>query len=275
MEYEVKRAQMQAKAEAKLAKQNDRALRLAHVKLEKEKAWRAALRTQELKRLANEKEEEERTKKVDRVCASGNVLGLDAPFDSAWPNMLLQGRQMWLFLSRCDCESQTTHHLQDRFLKEQEFLGKERVREKEARMEAYQKEQDRVKKAEQAREETERILEAQQRAVDCRKRDMAVRDAEREAKKLDRQKILVSSLPTVANVGRLSCTCVLLAGRALRSGVAHRHGRMMRNASRPRSGWRLRMRRMFRSCRRSGLISMLERLPVKHVEQNRRANEQS
>lgn len=67
VEYEVKRAQMQAKAEAKLTKQNERAQRLAQVKLEKEKAWRAALHTQELKRLANEKQEEEKTKRTDKA----------------------------------------------------------------------------------------------------------------------------------------------------------------------------------------------------------------
>lgn len=81
--------------------------------------------------------------------------------------------------------------MQERFQKEQEFLSKERQKEKEARAEAYRKEQERINKAETARQETERILEAQQKLVEARKRDMAVRDAEREAKKADKQKALV------------------------------------------------------------------------------------
>lgn len=50
-----------------------------------------------------------------------------------------------------------------------------------------------MKKAEQSREETERILENQQKAVEARKREMAVRDAAREAKKAERQKIMVGA----------------------------------------------------------------------------------
>ena len=68
VEYEVKRAQMQAKAEAKLAKQNERARKLAAVKVEKEKAWRAALRGQEINRLALEKDEEQKKKRADKAC---------------------------------------------------------------------------------------------------------------------------------------------------------------------------------------------------------------
>ena len=69
VEYEVKRAQMQAKAEAKLAKQNERARKLAAAKVEKEKAWRAALRGQEINRLALEKEEEQKKKRADKARA--------------------------------------------------------------------------------------------------------------------------------------------------------------------------------------------------------------
>jgi hypothetical protein len=65
--YEVKRAQMQAKAKAKLEKQNERARQLAEAKLEKEKAWRTALRNQEMKRLAVVREEEEKTKRADKA----------------------------------------------------------------------------------------------------------------------------------------------------------------------------------------------------------------
>lgn len=81
--------------------------------------------------------------------------------------------------------------MQERFQREQEFLAKERQKEKEARAEAYRKEQERIAKAEAARQETERILEAQQKLVEARKREMATRDAEREAKKLEKQRILV------------------------------------------------------------------------------------
>jgi hypothetical protein len=83
---------------------------------------------------------------------------------------------------------------QERFKKEQEFLAKERAREREARKEAFRKEQERIQKAEQARLETERILEQQQKLVEARKRDMAQRDAEREAVKLEKQKVLVRVL---------------------------------------------------------------------------------
>eukprot|EP00892_Ulva_mutabilis_P002008 jgi/Ulvmu1/11808/UM080_0019.1 len=144
VEYEVKRAQIHAKAEAKLAKQEARAKELFEAKQAKEKAWREALRNQELKRLAAEKEEEEKIKIADK----------------------------------------------ERFQREQEFLAKEKQKESEARAEAYRKEQERIAKAEAARQETERILEAQQKLVEARKRDMAARDAEREAKKLEKQKIL-------------------------------------------------------------------------------------
>ena len=68
VEYEVKRAQIHAKAEAKLAKQEARARERFAAKQEKEKAWREALRNQELKRLAAEKEEEEKVKVADKAC---------------------------------------------------------------------------------------------------------------------------------------------------------------------------------------------------------------
>lgn len=81
--------------------------------------------------------------------------------------------------------------MQERFQKEQDFLAKERIKEKEARAEAYRKEQERIAKSEAARQETERILEAQQKLVEARKREMAARDAEREAKKIEKQRALV------------------------------------------------------------------------------------
>jgi hypothetical protein len=85
--------------------------------------------------------------------------------------------------------------LQERFLREQEFLVKERTKEKDARAAAYQKEQDRIRKAEEARMETERIHEAQQRAVEARKRDMAARDSQREAKEAEKQHVMVKCSP--------------------------------------------------------------------------------
>ena len=67
VEYEVKRAQIQAKAEAKLAKQEERAEEQRRAREEKEKAWRVALREQELKRLAAEREEEAANKRADQA----------------------------------------------------------------------------------------------------------------------------------------------------------------------------------------------------------------
>jgi DNA-binding Xre family transcriptional regulator len=68
VEYEVKRNQIQARAEAKLAKQEERAAEQLKRKEAKEKAWRDALREQELKRLAKEKEEEAKIKETEKVC---------------------------------------------------------------------------------------------------------------------------------------------------------------------------------------------------------------
>jgi hypothetical protein len=67
VEYEVKRTQIQAKAEAKLAKQEERAAAQLQQKEAKEKAWRDALREQELQRLAAEKEEEAAIKAEEKV----------------------------------------------------------------------------------------------------------------------------------------------------------------------------------------------------------------
>jgi hypothetical protein len=67
VEYEVKRSRIQAKAEAKIALQEDRAKEQAEMKAEKEKQWRAALRAQEMKRLAVEKEEEAKLKLAEKV----------------------------------------------------------------------------------------------------------------------------------------------------------------------------------------------------------------
>lgn len=64
---------MQAKAEAKLAKQNDRARMMAQVKLEKEKAWRVALQSQELKRRQVEKQEAEKMRLADKACVRSST----------------------------------------------------------------------------------------------------------------------------------------------------------------------------------------------------------
>ena len=87
-------------------------------------------------------------------------------------------------------------------MKEQDFLAKEKAREKDMRAEAYRKEQERNSRAEQARLETERIHEAQQKVVEARKRDMAARDAEREHKKADKQRIMVCFSGYSGSMGR-------------------------------------------------------------------------
>ena len=89
-------------------------------------------------------------------------------------------------------------------MKEQDFLAMEKKREKDMRSEAYRKEKERISKAEQARLETERIHEAQQRVVEARKREMACRDAERESKKAEKQRIMVLFLPMFSNQGPCS-----------------------------------------------------------------------
>jgi phage/plasmid primase-like uncharacterized protein len=73
VEYEVKRAQIQAKAEAKLEKQEERAQAQREAREQKEAAWRAALRDQELKRLAAEKEEEAVNKAADQARPHQNL----------------------------------------------------------------------------------------------------------------------------------------------------------------------------------------------------------
>lgn len=89
---------------------------------------------------------------------------------------------------------------QIRFRKEQEFLASEKLRDKQLRKEAYRKEQERIQKSENARAETEAILERQQREVEARKREMILRDQEREAVKNERQRIMVRLWTTMCGV---------------------------------------------------------------------------
>jgi hypothetical protein len=92
VQYEVKRAQIQSKAEAKLEKQEERAQAQVRLREEKEKAWREALREQELKRLAAEKEEEANVKVSERVrTVAGTVLYSNDTCDNplaAWLNLV-------------------------------------------------------------------------------------------------------------------------------------------------------------------------------------------
>ncbi len=68
----------------------------------------------------------------------------------------------------------------ERHRREKEQHDKATEAEKRRLREAYEREQERMKKAEHARLETERILAEQQAAVDAKKADMLKRDAEKE-----------------------------------------------------------------------------------------------
>eukprot|EP00887_Chlorella_sp_A99_P000402 scaffold13.g402.t1 len=72
----------------------------------------------------------------------------------------------------------------ERYKREMEQLQREEEEEKQRRKLAYEREQERLAKAEQARLETERILREQQEEVERRKALMEKRDAEREEAKL-------------------------------------------------------------------------------------------
>ena len=105
--------------------------------------------------------------------------------------------------------------VQERFKWEQEFVAKERIKEKDARKAAYLKEQERIAKADAARSETEKIIEQQQRLVEARKREMARRDAERALVKAEKHKIVVRAARFAA-AGVSRATGAVTARRTLR-----------------------------------------------------------